>query len=46
MNDHEEEPSKIQRIKRLIIGPPRDVTDPEIFHHVSLIAFFACHKRA
>jgi len=37
----EEEPSKIKRIKRLIIGPPRDVTDPEIFHHISLIAFFA-----
>ena len=31
----------IRRIRRLIIGPPRDVTDPEIFHHISLIAFFA-----
>jgi amino acid transporter len=41
LNEHEEEPSKIQRIRRLIIGPPRDVTDPEIFHHISLIAFFA-----
>ena len=41
MNDHQEEPSKIQRIKRLIIGAPRDVSDPQIFHHVSLIAFFA-----
>ena len=41
MNDRQEEPSKIQRIKRLIIGPPRDVTDPQIFHQVSLIAFFA-----
>jgi amino acid transporter len=28
-------------IKRLIIGPPRNVGDPEIFHHVSLIAFLA-----
>ena len=28
-------------IKRLIIGPPRDVSDPEIFHHVSLVAFLA-----
>jgi amino acid transporter len=28
-------------LRRLIIGPPRDVTDPEIFHHISLIAFFA-----
>src|SRR5881628_100802 len=31
----------IQRIKRLVIGPPRDVTDPHIFHNISLIAFFA-----
>jgi amino acid transporter len=37
----EPEPSGIRRIKRLIIGPPRDVTDPQIFHHLSLIAFFA-----
>ena len=28
-------------IKRLIIGPPRNVSDPEILHHVSLIAFLA-----
>ncbi len=33
--------TRSQRIRRLIIGPPRDVTDPEIFHHVSLIAFLA-----
>ena len=41
MNDHEEQASNIKRIRRLLIGAPRDVTDPEIFHHVSLIAFFA-----
>jgi amino acid transporter len=41
LNETGQEPSKIQRIRRLIIGPPRDVADPEIFHHVSLIAFFA-----
>src|SRR5438874_13102107 len=35
------EPSKIQRIRRMIIGPPRDVSDPRIFHHVSLVAFLA-----
>ena len=35
------EPSRIQRIRRLIIGPPRDVSDPEIFHHVSLVVFLA-----
>ena len=31
----------IQRIRRIIIGPPRDVSDPQIFHHVSLVAFLA-----
>ena len=30
-----------KRIRRLIIGPPRDVTDPKIFHRVSLVAFLA-----
>jgi len=33
--------SEMQRIRRLIIGPPRDVNDPQIFHHLSLVAFFA-----
>ena len=33
--------SKIKRIRRIIIGPPRDVSDPKIFHHTSLIAFLA-----
>src|ERR1051326_1173605 len=31
----------IQRIRRMVIGPPRDVSDPQIFHHVSLVAFLA-----
>ena len=31
----------IDRVRRLIIGPPRDVADPTIFHHVSLVAFLA-----
>ena len=25
----------------MVIGPPRDVSDPQIFHHVSLVAFLA-----
>src|SRR5260370_34405891 len=25
----------------MIVGPPRDVSDPKIFHHVSLVAFLA-----
>jgi hypothetical protein len=33
--------SAIRRIRRMIIGPPRDVGDPQIFHHVSLVAFLA-----
>jgi len=33
--------SPTERIRRLIIGPPRDVTDPQIFHRVSLVAFLA-----
>jgi amino acid transporter len=30
-----------KRSKDLILGKPRDVKDPEIFHHVSLVAFLA-----
>ena len=30
-----------QRIKRILLGAPRDLLDPKIFHNVSLIAFFA-----
>ncbi|MHB1012265.1 MAG: amino acid transporter, partial [Desulfobacteria bacterium] len=30
-----------QRIKRVLLGAPRDLFDPKIFHNVSLIAFFA-----
>jgi hypothetical protein len=28
-------------LRRIIIGPPRDVSDPHVFHHVSLIALLA-----
>jgi hypothetical protein len=31
----------VRQLRRLIVGPPRDVRDPKIFHHVSLIAFLA-----
>lgn len=31
----------MQRVRRMIVGPPRDVSDPKIFHHVSLVAFLA-----
>ncbi len=31
----------IDRAKRILLGTPRDIQDPKIFHHISLIAFFA-----
>jgi amino acid transporter len=33
--------NSLRRLRRAIIGPPRDVSDPQIFHHVSLMVFFA-----
>jgi amino acid transporter len=33
--------SMFGRIRRAIIGPPRDFKDPKIFHHISLVAFLA-----
>ncbi len=36
-----ENSSFFQRAKRLLLGAPRDLFDPKIFHHVSLVAFFA-----
>ena len=35
------EPSLPQRVKTLLIGKPRDLTDRRVFKHVSLIAFLA-----
>ena len=29
------------RLRRLVFGPPRDIQDPNIFRHISLIAFLA-----
>jgi amino acid transporter len=37
----ERDSSGIRRIRRLIVGPPRDVSDPQIFQHVSLVAILA-----
>ncbi|HVA66455.1 MAG TPA: APC family permease [Elusimicrobiota bacterium] len=31
----------LERLKRLILGSPRDIKDPEIFDRISLIAFLA-----
>jgi len=34
-------PSFFQRAKRFLLGAPRDLFDPKLFQHISLIAFFA-----
>src|SRR4030067_221984 len=34
-------PAFFQRAKRFLLGAPRDLFDPKIFHKISLIAFFA-----
>src|SRR5881409_430336 len=39
--DGRDEETTIRRLRRIVIGRARDVSDPEIFHHISLIAFFA-----
>jgi len=44
MNDEQQKPpeeSRIRRLRRIVIGKARDVSDPEIFHHTTLIAFLA-----
>jgi amino acid transporter len=33
--------SGIRKLRRIVIGKARDVSDPEIFHHTSLVAFLA-----
>jgi amino acid transporter len=39
--DGRDEETTIRRLRRMVIGRARDVSDPEIFHHTSLIAFLA-----
>ena len=41
MSTDNNESSLIKRIFRKIIGPPRDINDPGIFHKLALIPFFA-----
>jgi amino acid transporter len=31
----------VEKFKEIVFGKPRDIKDPELFHHVSLIAFLA-----
>ncbi len=37
----EPEPSRTSRIRRLLIGAPRNIEDPRLFHRLSLVAFLA-----
>ncbi|MGE5188488.1 MAG: amino acid permease [Gemmatimonadota bacterium] len=37
----EERKSVYDRARRFLFGAPRDILDPQVFRHVSLIAFFA-----
>ena len=36
-----ENKSLYRRMKRILFGAPRDLSDPKIFHRLSLVAFFA-----
>jgi len=40
-NDDERGELTMRRLRRIVIGKARDVSDPEIFHHTTLIAFLA-----
>ncbi len=44
MNERENregEETTVRRLRRMVIGKARNVSDPEIFHHTTLIAFLA-----
>src|SRR2546430_13361835 len=44
MSDRNEEDRgelTMRKLRRIVIGKARDVSDPEIFHHTSLVAFLA-----
>ncbi|MCX5644879.1 MAG: APC family permease [Phycisphaerae bacterium] len=38
---HSEPPTFAARLKRILFGPPRDLTDRRLFHHLSVVAFLA-----
>lgn len=39
--ESEAQPTVAERLKRAILGAPRNIQDPRIFHRISLIAFMA-----
>src|SRR5205823_9179136 len=34
-------PNAVQRFKRFLLGRPKDLQDPHLFRHISLVAFLA-----
>ncbi|HEX3111258.1 MAG TPA: APC family permease [Thermoanaerobaculia bacterium] len=40
-NNTDQTHSGIRKLRRIVIGKARSVSDPEIFHHTSLVAFLA-----
>src|SRR4029077_8004935 len=40
-NEDERGELTMRRLRRIVIGKARDVSDPEIFHHTTLVAFLA-----
>src|SRR6267142_2160428 len=38
---HDDSPKGKRTLSRVLIGPARDLRDPELFHSVSLVAFLA-----
>src|SRR5207237_7792164 len=41
MPERSRKPSVSGALRNIVIGKPRDPTDPRVFHHLSLIAFLA-----
>ncbi|MBI5116887.1 APC family permease [Candidatus Poribacteria bacterium] len=40
-SNEQEKPPFAERLRHLLFGPPRDLSDRRIFHHLSLISFLA-----
>ncbi|OHD65864.1 MAG: amino acid transporter [Spirochaetes bacterium RBG_13_51_14] len=41
MSDEKRDPSLLERVRKLVMGNARSISDPGIFHKLTLIAFFA-----
>jgi amino acid transporter len=40
-NHHDDDARGLQKLRQIVIGKARDVSDPEIFRHTTLVAFLA-----